>query len=108
MTVKPRVFLHPDTIDQIALTMSKHLASRTTATGGNPDILEAVDLILTEVARIRREIGDVVADADMFQRINAEACDLLDGMGARWPDHADRLKRVAAWAIVSMVFGEEG
>lgn len=75
--------------------------------GTSIDILEAVDLILTEVARVRREIGDHVTDADMFHHINAGACDLLDCMGARWPDHANRLKRVAAWAIVALVFGEE-
>jgi hypothetical protein len=28
-------------------------------------------------------------------------------MGGRWSDHEDRLKRIAAWAVASLVFGEE-
>lgn len=76
--------------------------------GKSIDIMAALDGVLTEAATIRQAVGDHVSDAEMYHRINTEAGELLDCMGARWPDHEDRLKRVAAWAIASLVFGEEG
>lgn len=72
------------------------------------DVTEVTAGILT-AAEIRRTHGGApVRDTEVYRQLNHEAGELLDCMGARWPDHRERLMRIAAWAVVALTAGEEG
>lgn len=70
------------------------------------DITDITADVLTSAAGIKRAWG-TPSDAEIYHRLGHEARELLDCMGARWPDHRERLTRIAAMAVVAL-FADTG